>query len=209
VVDKIDRPDPVSNYEIQKSHETHDEGQQRQPDQRDEHEDHQEEKSDFSSPGIESSWNKFKENGPKRNIITVQRDNIRQAIFRQASLKHNSAVLEADLILRSGQTLTRAAYVSNNMDDYWKWKGWAPGQLIPIELMIQGAVIQVSVPTSLGASVRTSSTTQRTVTPASQKRKPHPWKGPHTGSLNWLWIVKVSAGTIIALWVIGKWARWW
>ncbi|PIR21001.1 MAG: hypothetical protein COV45_03810 [Deltaproteobacteria bacterium CG11_big_fil_rev_8_21_14_0_20_47_16] len=201
MVDKIDRPDPISKYEIQKSAETHDE-KQRQHDERHEEED------EFTSPGIETSWNKFREDTPRRQVITLQRDDVRQAIFRQASLKHRSTVLEADLILKDGRTLSHAAYVSNNMDDYWKWKGWVPGQVVPIELMVQGQVMQVSIPmpgTNKVISKEGTGSSRIAGVPSKAKL----WQDSKTGQLNWLWLSKVGAAVIVGLWVVGKLARWW
>jgi hypothetical protein len=181
VVDKIDRPDPVSKYEILPSKETHDEGQKKQDERR-------EDEDEFSSPGTELSWNKYRVSTPTRQMVSLQRSEIRQAIFHQAMLQSRTAALEMDLILVDGRTLPRVHFVSSNLDDYWKWKGWMPGQVIPLDLMIQDPVIKVSVQqlSSPARVVGESTATARVRTEAARKRRPN-------------WFQRV----------IGKLSRWW
>jgi hypothetical protein len=181
VVDKIDRPDPVSKYEILSTKETHDEGQKKQDERR-------EDEDEFSTPGTEQSWNKYRTASPTRQVITLQRNDIRQAIFHQTMLQSRTAILEMDFILTDGRMLPRAHFVSSNLDDYWKWKGWMPGQVIPLDLMIQDPVIQLSIQ-QLSSPARASgeSTGTARVRAASVRRR----------RLNWFQRV------------IRKLARWW
>lgn len=136
MVDKVERPERISKYDIRPAAETHDEGQRKQDERRDDDE--------YSSPGTEISWNKFRTEAPNRQRLSLQRSEIRQAVFRQALLQRRAAALEMDLLLADGRRLQRAQFISSNLDDYWKWKGWVPGQVIPLDLMISGQVIEVS-----------------------------------------------------------------
>jgi hypothetical protein len=201
MVDKIDRPDPVNKYDILPTKETHDEGQRKQGGQRDEDD-------EYSSPGTEISWNKYRIDTPNRQVITIPRSDIHQAIFRQAMLQSRTAVLEMDLLLTNGRTLPRTHMVSSNMDDYWKWKGWVPGQVVPLDLMVQGATFKISVQQLKPAPRPSGETTRSTRSPIATRRKRYPWHTP-AFKLDWLWIAKVVAGCIVGLWVIGKLARWW
>lgn len=192
MVDKVDRPDPVKKYEILSTKETHDEGQRKQDERHDDDE--------YSTPGTEISWNKFQTSAPTRRSIRLQRSSVQQAIFRQATMQSRSAILELDLILTDGRTLSRAQIASNNLDDYWKWKGWVPGQALPLELMVQGQFLEVSVHkpsnTMSGESI-----TPRTKTPPPVVRS--------RKEINWLLVTKIAAGAIVLLWIVGKLARWW
>lgn len=181
MVDKIDRPDPVSKYDILPTKETHDEGQKKQDERR-------EDEDEFSSPGTELSWNKYRVASPTRQVVTLQRSDIRQAIFHQTMLQSRTAILEVDFILADGRTLPRAHFVSSNLDDYWKWKGWMPGQAIPIDLMIQEPVFKVSIQ-QLSAPARATGEptgTARVRAGVTRKRRPN-------------WFQRV----------ISKLARWW
>lgn len=181
MVDKIDRPDPVSKYDILPTKETHDEGQKKQDERR-------EDEDEFSSPGTEQSWNKYRVASPTRQVITLQRSDIRQAIFHQTMLQSRTAILEVDFILADGRTFPRAHFVSSNLDDYWKWKGWMPGQAIPLHLMIQDPVIKVSIQ-QVASPTRVMGEptgTARVRAEIARKRRP-----------NWLQRV------------ISKLARWW
>lgn len=201
MVDKIDRPDPVNKYDVIPTKETHDQGQHKKDDRREKEED-----DEYSSPGTEVSWNKYRVSAPTRQVISMQRSDIRQAIFRQVMLQSRTAVLELDLILTNGSTLPRAHLVSSNMDDYWKWKGWVPGQVMPLDLMVQGSILKVSIQ-QLKAPPQPPSKAGGQG-PVTLPRKRYPWHTP-TWDLNWLWIAKVGAAVIVGLWVIGKLARWW
>lgn len=200
MVDKIDRPDQLNKYDVIPTKETHDQGQHKQDDHRDDDE--------YSSPGTEVSWNKYRISTPTRQVITMQRSDIRQAIFRQAMLQSRTAILEMDLILTNGNTLPRAHLVSSNMDDYWKWKGWVPGQVMPLDLMVQGSILKISVQQIKPTPRASADSTNSTRAPAAFQRKRYPWHTP-TRELDWLWIAKIGSGFIIGLWVIGKLARWW
>lgn len=167
MVDKIDRPDPVSKYDILPTKETHDEGQKKQDERREEDE--------FASPDTEQSWNKYRVAIPTRQMITLQREDIRQAVFRQTMLQNRTAILEMDFILADGRTLPRAHFVSSNLDDYWKWKGWVPGQVVPLDLMIQDPVIHVSIQ-QLSSPARAQNEltgTARVRAEAARKRRPN------------------------------------
>lgn len=203
MVDKVDRPDPVKKYEILSTKETHDEGQQKQGERRDDDE--------YSVPGTETSWNKFRVGSPRRQSLSLQRHRIRQAIFRQALLQSRAAILETDLIMTDGQTFQRAQILSNNLDDYWKWKGWVPGQVLPLDLLVQGAVLEVSIqiPGSSASPGGESTASTRAKTPLPPVRRHFPWQDHATGEVNWLWVTKVGAGGLVALWIIGRLARWW
>lgn len=194
MVDKIDRPDPINKYEILPSKETHDEGQRKKDERRDEDE--------FSTPGHEVSWRKYRIGTPVRENMTLQQSEVRQAIFRQAMLQNRTAILEMDLILKDGRTLPRAQLVSSNMDDYWRWKGWVPGQVLPIELMNQGPFLKVSI-----QQLSTPSRHVGEVTGTKRVQVSAPQDV--SKKINWLWITKVGAGIIVILWIIGKAARWW
>jgi hypothetical protein len=209
VVDKVDRPDPVKKYDILPTKETHDEGQRRQNEQQDER--RAEEEDEFSTPGVETSWNKFRTATPRQQMVAIQRNDVRQAVFRQAILQHRSAILEVDLILVNGSTFSRAQITSSNMDDYWKWKGWVPGQVISLDLMVQGPVLQVAVPLPGGSARPTGDTTHSSrITPLPERRRRrYIWQDAEGNDINWLWVVKVGAAIIVAAWVIGKLARWW
>lgn len=204
MVDKIDRPDHVNKYDVIPTKETHDQGQRKQDERREKGD----EDDEYSSPGTEISWNKYRVSAPTRQVITMQRSDIRQAIFRQTMLQNRTAVLEMDLILTNGSTLPRAHLVSSNMDDYWKWKGWVPGQVMPLDLMVQGSILQVSIQQLKDSPQPTGKAVGPTHKPIAQPRKRYPW---HTATreLNWLWIAKAGAAFIVGLWVIGKLTRWW
>ncbi len=200
MVDKIDRPDPVKKYEILPTKETHDEGQRKQGEQK--------EDDEYSSPGTEISWNKYRIDTPSRQVVTLPRSDIHQAIFRQTMLQSRTAVLEMDIILTNGHILPRAHMVSGNMDDYWKWKGWVPGQVMPLDLMVQGTTLKVSVQQTKPASQSSGESTGSTRIPTVPPRRRYPWHTP-ARKPDWLWVAKVSAGVIVGLWVVGKLARWW
>lgn len=184
MVDKVDRPDPVKKYEILSTKETHDEGQRKQDERRDDDE--------YSTPGTETSWNKFRVTPPNRQSLSLQRSAIRQAIFRQALLQSRAAVLELDLILTDGRTFQRAQILSSNLDDYWKWKGWVPGQVLPLDLMVQGSVIEVNIqiPGSSMAHGADVTGSARVKTPIPRPRKLRRWQD-------------------LILRFIGKLGRWW
>lgn len=201
MVDKIDRTDPVNKYDVIPTKETHDEGQKKQDDRR-------EEDDEYSSPGTEISWNKYRISSPTRHAITLARSDIRQAIFRQAMLQSRTVVLEMDLILTNGETLPRAQFVSSNMDDYWKWKGWVPGQVMPLDLMVQESILKLSIQELKPPSPTSRKAATPEHLPAAAQDKPFPWHTP-ARELNWLWIAKVGAAFIVGLWFIGKLARWW
>ncbi len=202
MVDKIDRPDPLNKYEILPSKETHDEGQRKQQDQR-------RDDDEFSSPGHEISWSKYRVSTPNRRVITLQRTDVRQAIFRQAMLQNRTTILEMDLILNDSRTLPRAHLVSSNLNDYWRWKGWVPGQVVPLEMMVQGQFLEVSIQELSPSSRTVGESTGTGRVQANAPKKVWPWQDAKTRELNWLWVAKICGGIIVGLWIIGKAARWW
>lgn len=201
MVDKIDRPDALNKYDVIPTKETHDEGQRKQGEQRDDDD-------EYSTPGTEISWNKYRVGTPNRQVMTIPRSEIQQAIFRQTMLQSRTAVLELDLILTNGRTLSRAHLLSSNMDDYWKWKGWVPGQVMPLDLMVQGSILEVSVQQRHPQSQPARGSTAPAHRSVVAQHHRFPWHTPQR-ELNWLWIAKVGAAIIVGLWVVGKLARWW
>lgn len=199
MVEKIDRPEPPPTYQVVATTAAKDQRGHAQPENQGEDE--------FSSPGAAAEWQRLRGVAQERKLLRIRREDIRRAIFRQAVLRSRAVSVDTNLELTNGQILQQAQFFIPHLEEFWQWKGYAPGQEIPLHLLLREPYVEVSVPQR--GDIPSTAHWPPGVVPARQPTAaPQPWwalRDVRTGALRppvvAAYLVAIVTGVTI-LWVI-------
>ncbi len=139
MVDKIDRPNPPEPWVITSTARSQDRGQ-RQETPPQEHDD------EYSSPGSPNQrWQKFHGESEVRRIVNIDRHDIRHLWFRKAVIQRQTALVECDMEMLSGEFYRSAQFLLPRLDDYFQFKGYIFGQEVPATVVTHDPIVEVSV----------------------------------------------------------------
>lgn len=91
-------------------------------------------------------WEKIHGSLQERALVRFPREQIRQIGFRRATFTPRAIIVETDLELADGKLYRGAQFLIPHLDELTKWKGFLPGQAIPLTELVREATIEVSVP---------------------------------------------------------------
>lgn len=140
MVDKVDRPDAPAPWQIKETVATKDRGQREQPQQQP-----FDQPDEFSSPGSVAEWHKIHREAETRRVMKIERSQVRHLWFRRATMKRQLAVLEMDLELTGGKLYRGAQAILPRFDDYFRIKGYTPGQEVAVVELFHEPIIAVSI----------------------------------------------------------------
>lgn len=193
MVDKIDRPEPPPAYRVVATAGAKDEqGQSQAQSQQDD---------EFSSPGTPAEWRKLHGRMQDRTLLRLRREDIRHVSFRRAIMQSRAGILETDVELTNGQMLQHAQFLIPRLDEFLHWKGYLPGQDLPLPALLREPYIEVSVPQGGSVTRDAGPVTRQSAPPTRQD--PQPWwqiQDPHTGVLRRqaLWIaIAIAVGIVV------------
>ncbi|MBI2346359.1 MAG: hypothetical protein HYV03_05660 [Deltaproteobacteria bacterium] len=199
MVEKIDRPEAPPAYQVVATTATKDDRGQggSQPQAEDE----------FSSPGTEAEWRRLRGPLQDRKLLRVRREDIRRVGFRRAVLQAKASILEIDVELVNGQILERAHFVLPRLDEYWQWKGYPPGQDLPLPTLLKEPYVEISVPQQGGVPQTHARANAPAMAGAAETRVQSWWSlwDVRTGDMRPIAVaayVAVAVIGIVVLWVI-------
>lgn len=193
MVDKIDRPEPTPAYQVVATTGAKDQRGQSQPQSQQEDE--------FSSPGTPAEWRKLHGRIQDRKLLRLRREEIRHVSFRRAIMQGRAGILETDVELVNGHILQHAQFLIPRLDEFLHWKGYLPGQDLPLPSLLREPYIEVSVPQEGPVTRDLGPVTDTPKRPATKVLQPW-WQiqDVNTGALRrkTLWIyIAIGVGIVV------------
>ncbi len=147
MVDKVDRPNVRSAYEISRPKETK-EDQHQQQDQKEE----MEKRYQKELEGEQEEWSKF---GSRTIVIKpkhIPAERIANILFRTVKLHKGIATAQIDVVWKDGRQTKDALFRLISIEHYLKVKKIKPGDPIPREYWENGDEIEIGIPQLISSS---------------------------------------------------------
>jgi hypothetical protein len=165
MVDKIDKPEPVSPYYIHSAAEADKDGKGQQQEQRS--------SDEYSGLHAAPGWQQAYASASSRRYMKLKQGDIVRAWFRTTTMQRGVALAEVDLALRDGRLL-KNAHIILSRDDYWSLKRFQPGQDIPLNMVIKSPEIEISVPSLRPQPAQPPQPLARQAAVVAKEKKPFP-----------------------------------
>jgi hypothetical protein len=145
MVEKIDRPEAHSPYQITRPKEAK-EDQHRQPDQREEQE------KRYQKELSEKDWEKFDQRTRVIKPLKVARQKIERCLFRNVNLRSGVGLLQVDVVWKDGNITRGALVLLARLEDFIKLKHFRAGENVPDEFWSRGGMVELGILQAASAS---------------------------------------------------------
>ncbi len=145
MVEKIDRPERRSAYEIR-------EAKQTKEDQHHQHNPKEEAEKQYKKQLEGKEWSKFGTRAMVIKPIRVPRENIKQVLYRSVQMFKGIGILQSDVVWKDGRKTAGALFRLSRLEDFFHLKKFSPNQPVPEQYWSRGSTVELGIPQMVGGS---------------------------------------------------------